>query len=64
MEPSYASANCKAAYQLRWSLVLFSTAKLPPADNWAPSLSEVVEHDGVRLLESRFQPVNNARYVL
>ena len=56
MKPLYTSANCKAAYQLRWSLALFSKADLPPVETWADALGEVVERDGVRLLESRFHP--------
>src|SRR5262249_21404467 len=55
MEPLYTSTNCKAAYQLRWSLALFSATQLPPAERWVHELREVVERDGVRLLESRFQ---------
>lgn len=54
MKPLYTDANCKAAYQLRWSLALFSTTDLPPIETWAGALGEVVERDGVRLLESRF----------
>ena len=56
MKPLYTSANCKAAYQLRWSLALFSAAELPPVETWVDALSEVVERDGVRLLESRLHP--------
>ena len=53
MKPLYTSANCKPAYQLRWSLALFSEADLPPVETWSQSLAEAVERDGVRLLESR-----------
>src|SRR4030095_9202270 len=53
MKPLYNSATCKAAYQLRWSLALFSVAELPSVETWVDALSEAVERDGVRLLESR-----------
>jgi REP element-mobilizing transposase RayT len=50
-EPLYTSTNCEAAYELRWSLALFSTCDLPPGDAWLPGLKKVVEVDGVRILE-------------
>jgi REP element-mobilizing transposase RayT len=56
MKTLYTSANCKAAYQLRWSLALFGAAELPPVQTWVDELSEAVERDGVRILECRFQP--------
>ena len=50
-EPLYASANCKQAYELRWSLALFVTCDLSSSDEWLPDLKKVVEVDGVRILE-------------
>src|SRR5690349_4883671 len=50
MIPLYTSINCKAAYQLRWSLALFSSVDLPPSTTWAVQLREAVERDGVRIL--------------
>lgn len=56
MKPLYTTSNCRAAYQLRWSLALFSMTALPPAETWTDALAQVLERDGVRLLETRFQP--------
>lgn len=50
-EPLYTSANCTPAYELRWSLALFSTHDIPPTDVWLDSLRKFVEPDGVRILE-------------
>src|SRR5262245_41681837 len=50
-EPLYTAANCKAAYQLRWSLARFSKNALPTADQWLDPLRVAVERDGVRILE-------------
>ena len=51
MEPLYAPANVKAAYQLRWSLAVFAKSRLPPAETWLTDLQQVTERDGVRILE-------------
>ncbi len=58
VEPIYTSQTCKAAYQLRWSLALFTTAELPPEQVWIEPLREQVERDGVRLLEHRLDSPN------
>jgi REP element-mobilizing transposase RayT len=55
MQPLYTPANCKSAYEMRWSLALFATSALPPADQWLPQLKAVVERDGVRILEHHFR---------
>jgi REP element-mobilizing transposase RayT len=49
--PIYTPDNCTPAYQLRWSLALFSKMELPPEDQWIEKLSAAVERDGVRILE-------------
>ena len=54
MTPLYTSANCNPAYQLRWSIALFTKTDLPPVETWAGTLGAAVERDGVRLLETRF----------
>jgi REP element-mobilizing transposase RayT len=56
-EPIYTAANCRIAYQLHWSLTLFSAELLPEKDQWWQALAQAVESDGVRLLE--FQPDNS-----
>ncbi len=52
-EPLYTSSNCTPAYELRWSLALFSTVDLTESDVWINDLKAVVEADGVRILEFR-----------
>ena len=49
--PIYTAENCKAAYELDWSLAVFWNS-MPPADGkWLPALRDLTEGDGVRLLE-------------
>jgi REP element-mobilizing transposase RayT len=50
-EPLYTAANCHAAYQLHWSLMLFAAKHWPAAETWWQPLVGAVEPDGVRLLE-------------
>ena len=52
-EPFYTSSNCTPAYELRWSLALFSTVDLSATDVWLDDLKAAVEADGVRILECR-----------
>ena len=54
-EPLYTSANCRAAYQLRWSLALFSQQLIPASAAWLDDLRTRTEKDGVRLLEYSVQ---------
>jgi REP element-mobilizing transposase RayT len=51
MKPLYTAANCKPAYELRWSLALFCATELIPTEIWGPQLKQSVERDGVRILE-------------
>jgi hypothetical protein len=62
MEPLYTPANCKPAYELRWSLAIFATATLPRADEWITQLKEVVERDGVRILEHYFRDPSSHQF--
>jgi REP element-mobilizing transposase RayT len=64
MDPLYTPANCVPAYQLRWSLSLFSTAELPSAAAWSEAVRESIERDGVRLLEQRFYAPNVWQFLL
>src|SRR5271157_4595529 len=54
-EPLYTSSNCTPAYELRWSLALFSTVDLSASDVWLDDLKANAEADGVRILECRFE---------
>lgn len=64
MVPLYTSVNCSVAYELRWSLALFATTRLPPSTSWAKQLGEVVERDDVRLLEHHFREPNVWQFLL
>lgn len=50
-EPLYTATNCCVAYQLHWSLSLFSTQAVPAKDSWWRTLAEAASADGVCLLE-------------
>ncbi len=64
MEPLYTPTTVKAAYQLRWSLSLFAHSELPSIETWLDEIKQVVERDGVRLLEARFRPRNTWQFFL
>ncbi len=51
LDPIYTPSNCKAAYQLRWSLALFPRQPLPKKEIWLKRLNEVSEPDQIRVLE-------------
>jgi hypothetical protein len=51
--PIYTSDNCRAAYQLNWSVSLFANAPLPDKTEWFTELAKQTETDGIRLLECR-----------
>jgi REP element-mobilizing transposase RayT len=50
-QPIYTNENTKPAYQLRWSLALFTRQAIPPADEWLEPLKAVLEQDEIRVLE-------------
>ena len=50
-DPLYTAANCRIAYQLHWSLTLFAAQPWPEKNVWWQPLQDVVEKDGVRLLD-------------
>ena len=45
MEPLYAAVGVQPAYQLRWSLAIFSKQEVPPTDVWLDDLKSAVERD-------------------
>jgi hypothetical protein len=51
LAPLYTAANCRAAYQLHWSLTLFAAQSLPEKNSWWQALAQATESDGIRLLE-------------
>jgi REP element-mobilizing transposase RayT len=64
LEPLYTADNCKAAYQLNWSLSIFWKVAAPPEDQWRQPLSQACELDGVRILEHRFTQANVSQFLL
>lgn len=50
-QPLYTPDNCRAAFQLCWSLALFPVGEVPPAADWLEQLKGVTERDEVRILE-------------
>jgi REP element-mobilizing transposase RayT len=50
-QPLYIPGSCNAAYQLRWSLALFPSQRMPPCDEWLEPLRLATERDDVRILE-------------
>jgi len=56
--PIYTSENCAPAYQLRWSVALFGRQSIPSPDAWRSALAQVLEPDGIRLLECELRDAN------
>ena len=62
--PLYAAANCRAAYQLNWSLAVFWNSPAPPEQDWLTELKAATERDGVRILESRQKAPDVTQFLL
>jgi hypothetical protein len=62
--PLSTAANCRATYQLRWSLALFAMAEVPEQEGWLPQLRQVLEPDGIRVLEFAFRAPNVCFFLL
>jgi REP element-mobilizing transposase RayT len=62
--PIYTVENCRAAYQLNWSLSLFWCAPAPPSDQWFAQLQQAAEIDGVRVLEHRAKSAGVAQFLV
>ena len=56
MEPLYTAVSVQPAYQLRWSLAIFSKQELPPTDVWLDDLKSAVARDEVKILEVHARP--------
>jgi len=61
--PIYTADNCKAAYQLNWSLAIFWREAVNEV-NWFSDLQAVAEPDGVRVLEHRFIKPGVSQFLL
>lgn len=62
-DPLYTPANCKFAYQLRWSLTLFWNSP-PLFDDWLPELRKATAKDGVRILRHRITRDDCSQFLL
>src|SRR5262245_803592 len=63
-EPIYTADNCRFAYQLNWSLAVFTTGVLAEAAEWLDPLKAAVEADGVRILEHRLKDDRAHQFLL
>ncbi len=64
MQPIYTIKNTTPAFQLNWSVSLFSKARLPPPSDWLDSLKTATEPDGVRILEFRSLRPNVGQFLV
>jgi hypothetical protein len=62
--PIYTAENCRFAYQLNWSLSIFTTGVLTDATQWLHPLKVAVEADGVRVLEHRLTDDRTHQFLL
>ena len=62
--PIYTPANCTPAYELRWSLAVFSHQAIPPTVQWLAPLRAAIEDDGVRILEYHAQSATVHQFLL
>jgi REP element-mobilizing transposase RayT len=62
--PIYTADNCRFAYQLNWSLSIFTTGALADATQWLEPLKAAVEADGVRILEHRLKDGRTHQFLL
>ena len=63
-EPIYTTNNCKAAYQLNWSLSVFWREPPPEPAEWIEGLKGATEPDGVRILEHRIKGPRTSQFLL
>jgi REP element-mobilizing transposase RayT len=62
-EPTYTSANTRAAYQLQWSYSAFWN-DTPIAPDWLPNLQSALEPDGIRILSHSFLPPQTSQFLI
>ncbi len=63
LSPIYTLDNCRAAYQLNWSLTVFWHQAVSAAD-WLGALQAATEPDGVRVLEHRFADETTSQFLV
>jgi REP element-mobilizing transposase RayT len=62
--PIYTAHNCRAAYQLNWSVSIFWRTSAPREFEWLDSLNASSEADGVRILEHRFKNADLSQFLV
>jgi REP element-mobilizing transposase RayT len=62
--PIYTADNCRFAYQLNWSLSIFSQSTIAATSDWLSQLKLAVEPDGVRILEYRSKEADVHQFLL
>ena len=62
--PLYTAENCRAAYQLNWSVSIFWRTSPPRESEWLDALKTSTEADGVRILEHRFKSVGVSQFLV
>lgn len=64
LQPIYTPENCKAAYQLDWSLAVFWNDAPPPESDWLDALRKATKADGVRVLEHRLTEAHASQFLI
>jgi hypothetical protein len=62
--PIYSVENCKAHYELYWSLSVFWLDQALPITGWLDDLRPATDRDGVRILEHRVNDRNVRQFLL
>jgi REP element-mobilizing transposase RayT len=63
-EPIYRADNCRAAYQLNWSLAIFWNSEAADPIQWLDTLRVATEPDGVRILEHRLAQPRVSQFLI
>ena len=63
IDPIYTTNNCRAAYELQWSVSLFYRASISN-EQWLAELTGTVERDGVRILNHRFRSPEVSQFLV
>ena len=62
-KPIYTAANCRAAYQLNWSLTVFWRSTVPDSA-WLEPLKKAVEKDRVRILSHQLKSFSISQFLI
>jgi REP element-mobilizing transposase RayT len=62
--PLYTAENCRAAYQLNWSVSVFWRQAAPWEAGWLEALKQATETDGIRVLEHHFRQADLSQFLV